>query len=126
LEFSVCGRYIVLLAKNREALLDMMRTLKIFLKDRGMELKSKIMVFNRKGREKKESWTWNKKEIEEVQVFKYLGFVLSNSENYKEHVKELVRKGRMATKRVWGLGERGYVETISKGGGICSNILFRV
>jgi len=97
---------IMLLAKNREVLLDMMQTLKVFLKDRGIALNTeKIMVFNRKGREKKESWTWNKKEIEEVQVFKYLGFVLNNSGN-KEHVKELVRKGRMAMKRVWGLGER--------------------
>jgi len=44
--------------------------------------------------------------IEEVQVFKYLGFVLSNKENYIEHIKELVRKGRMAPRKVWDLGER--------------------
>jgi len=58
-----------LLTKNREAILDMMSTLKIFLKNRGIELnteKSKILVFNKKGREKKERWVWNKKEIEEV------------------------------------------------------------
>jgi len=35
-------------------------------------------------------------------VFKYLGFVISNSGNYKEHVKDLVRKGRMAAKKVRG------------------------
>jgi len=48
---------IVLIAKNRDAILDMMMTLKVFLKDRSMELnveKSKILVFNRRGRDKKE------------------------------------------------------------------------
>jgi len=40
-------------------------------------------------------------------VFKYLGFVISNNGNYyKEHVKELVRKDRMAAKKVWGLRKR--------------------
>jgi len=89
--------------------MDMMLTLKIFLKHREMELnreKSKILVFNRKDRKKEEIWVWNKKEIEEVYVFKYLGFVISYSGNYKEHVKDLVRKDRMAAKKVWGLGER--------------------
>lgn len=50
---------IVVLAKNREALLDMMDTLGRFLKERKLELsaeKSKIIVFNRKGREKNEVW----------------------------------------------------------------------
>jgi len=81
-----------MLAKNREAMMDMMSILKLFLKGRGMELnmeKSKILVFNKKDREKKERWVWNKREIEEVHVFKYLGFIISNSGNYKEHVKKL-------------------------------------
>jgi len=100
---------VVLIAKNREAMLDMMSTMKRFLKDRGMVLnadKSKMLVFNRKGREKKEKWNWNSKEIEEVQSFKYLGFVPSKNSSYREHIKELAGKGRLAAKRVWGLGER--------------------
>lgn len=50
---------IVVLAKNREALLDMMDTLGRFFKERKLDLsaeKSKIIVFNRKGREKMEVW----------------------------------------------------------------------
>jgi len=100
---------LVLLAKNREAITDMMATLKIFLKDRGMELnteKSKMLVFNRKKREKKEKWVWNRKEIEEVQEYKYLGFVLNKNGNHRDQIKELARKGRIAAKKVWGLGER--------------------
>jgi len=45
------------------------------------------ILINRKGRKKKERWVWNKKEIEEVQVFKYLGFVISSNGNFKEHLK---------------------------------------
>jgi len=90
-------------------MLDMMTTLKVFLKDRSLELnvkKSKILIFNRRGRDKKEKWKWNKKVIEKVQEFKYFGFVISDNGNYKEHIKELTRKGRLAVKKVWGLEER--------------------
>lgn len=49
----------VLVAKNREALLDMMDALRKFLKERKLTLcadKTKIMVFNNKGKRKKENW----------------------------------------------------------------------
>jgi len=68
--------------------------------------KSKIMVFNRRKKERKEVWKWRGKEIEEVQCFKYLGFTLNRDGNYREHLKKLVRKGRMAARKVWGIGER--------------------
>ncbi|XP_029159137.1 uncharacterized protein LOC114931324, partial [Nylanderia fulva] len=71
---------IVLLANNRDAMQDMMSVFRRFLKDIKLELsadKTKMMV-NRKRKEKKEKWKWGGKEIEEVQEFKYLGFVLSN------------------------------------------------
>jgi len=100
---------IVLLTRNKVALEDMMRTLERFLKKRKLELnveKSKIMVFNRKRRERKKVWKWKGKEIEEVQSFKYLGFTLNKEGNYREHFKELVRKGRLAVRKVWDLGEK--------------------
>jgi len=100
---------IVLLARNKVALEDMMLTFGRFLKDRKLELnvdKSKILVFNRKKKERKEEWKWKGKEMEEVQSFKYLGFTLNREGNFKEHLKELVRKGRVAVRKVWGLGER--------------------
>jgi len=100
---------IVLLARNKVALEDMMLTFSRFLKERKLELntdKSKILVFNRKKNERKEEWKWKGKVIEEVQSFKYLGFTLNREGNFKEHLKELVRKGRMMVRKVWGLGER--------------------
>lgn len=93
----------VLVAKNREAMLDMMVTLRRFFKQRRMilyEKKTKMMVFNRGKSEKKESWKWGKENIEEVQKFKYLGFTFNKDENYKDHVKELGRTGRMAANKV--------------------------
>ncbi|XP_039302249.1 uncharacterized protein LOC120357026 [Solenopsis invicta] len=100
---------LVLLAKNREAMGDMMEILGRFLKERNLKLntdKSKMMVFNKDGRKKKRKWEWGKKEIEEVQTFKYLGFNFNRRRDYDYHIKELRRKGRLAANMVWGLGER--------------------
>jgi len=100
---------IVLVANNREAMQDMTSTFKRFLMERKLELcadKTKMLVFNRKRKERKEIWKWGDKRIEEVQTFKYLGFILNNKGNYKEHIKELYGKGRRAVRKVWGLGEK--------------------
>lgn len=100
---------IVLLANNRDAMQDMMSVFRRFLKDIKLELsadKTKMIVVNRKRKERKEKWQWGGKEIEEVQEFKYLGFVLSNKGNYKEHMKELGGKGKRAARKIWGLGEK--------------------
>ncbi|XP_058810337.1 uncharacterized protein LOC131675385 [Phymastichus coffea] len=63
---------IVLLALNREAMLDMISTLRLFLDERDLTLR---FTFNAQG-------------------------------NYKNHIKELKKKGITAVKEVWGLGER--------------------
>lgn len=73
---------ICLLAKNKKALLEMMAIFKRFCKNRDLKLnteKTKILVFNRKKKEKMERWKWGKEVIEEesVQNFKYLGFTFN-------------------------------------------------
>lgn len=88
---------IVLLANNRVAMQDMMSTFRRFLTERKLELcttKIKMLVSGMKGKEKKEIWKWGKKSIKEVQEFKYLGFTLSRKGDYKEHIRELGRRGR--------------------------------
>lgn len=99
---------IVLLAKNRVALKDMMDTLNRFVKERSVEVNAakKVMVFNKSDREKKEEWKWKDKEIEEVKEFRYLGFHMNRKGDFKEHVKELGLIGKIAANRIWGLGER--------------------
>lgn len=92
----------VLLAKNKEALDDMMDTLKRFLKDRKLELsteKTKVMIFNSGGKLDR-NWKWGKERIEEVKTFKYLGFTFNRKGNYTDHMKEMGRKGRLAVNKV--------------------------
>ena len=100
---------IVILAENREALLDMCGTMKKFIKKRRLILsteKTKILVFNKGKNGKKEKWKWDKDVIEEVKIFKYLGFIFNSESNYRAHIMELKRKGNIAAKKTWGLGEK--------------------
>lgn len=90
-------------------MLDMKGTLKKFLRERELKVnvdKTKMIVFNRKRKEKKEKWLWEGKEIEEVQSFKYLGFNFNRKGEYSKHIRDLRRKRRVAANKVWGLGER--------------------
>jgi len=64
------------------------------------------LVFNRGRKERKENWKWRGREIEEVQSFKYLGFMMDREGGVKEHIKELTRKGKEIVRKVWGMGER--------------------
>lgn len=64
------------------------------------------MVFNKTGKEKKEVWKWERKEIEEVKSFKYLGFVFNRKGDYTDQIKELKVKGRIVVNKIWELGER--------------------
>lgn len=99
----------VLLAEGREALEDMIGTMRKFFKKRDLILsteKTKVMVFGKKKKEKKEKWMWEGKEMEEVKEFKYLGFIFERNGGYEKHLKELRNKGLCASRKVWGLGEK--------------------
>lgn len=37
---------------------------------------------------------------------KYLGYAFNVKGSYKDHIKELHRKGRIAVRKIWGLGGR--------------------
>lgn len=57
----------------------MLDTFRKFLKERGLILnsdKTKVMVFNRKGRKRKERWKWKGMELEEVQTLNISGLFL--------------------------------------------------
>lgn len=99
----------IILAKNREGLMDIIDTLKKVLKDKELVLnteKTKVIAFNRSGKEKLGKWKWENKELEEVKLFRYLGFTFNRKGKYKDHIKELERKGKLTTNKVWWLGER--------------------
>ena len=54
-------------------------------------------------RKRKEKWKWGSKELEEMQEFKYLDFNLDRKGDYKRHIKEISRKGKMIAKKYGGL-----------------------
>lgn len=64
-----------------------------------------MLVLIREGK-KGRKMDMGRKEIEEIHEFKYLSFMILNKDSYKEHIRELSRKGRMAARKVWSLGER--------------------
>lgn len=87
----------------------MMVIFKRFCKDRDLKFnaeKTNILIFNRKKKEKMEKWKWGKEMIEEMQNFKYLGFTFNKNGGYKEHIKELAGKCRLAANKIWRVGER--------------------
>lgn len=81
----------VMIARNRKALIDVIDTLRKFLKRRRLELntyKTKVVVFHKSRRERNEGWKWKRKSIEEVRTFEYLGFTF----NRKEMIIQIIRK----------------------------------
>lgn len=44
--------------------------------------------------------------MEEVQRYKYLGYVFNRKGDYSSHIKELARKGRASANKVWEIRER--------------------
>ena len=106
----------MLLAKNRIALTDMMDTIRKFLKDRKLKLcaeKTKIIVFNKHGNKKKETWMHGNGRVERLRRynvppnFKYLDFIFNRKDLIMKIIRfnyeELSRKGRVAAKKLWGL-----------------------
>lgn len=107
----------IVVTKNREALVDMLDTFRRFLKGRGLELntdKSKVLIFYKSRREKKKSWLWKGSKIEEVKIFKYLGFIFNWKGTYKDNLKEMRNKGKLTANKNWGLGERVCREEFKK------------
>lgn len=106
--WSLAYADIVIVAKNRVALLDMLGTFRRFLKERGLILnagKTK-MVFNKNEKEKAEKWIWGGEKLEEVKAFKYLGFTFNRKGDVKDHIKALSTKAKLAANKVWSIGER--------------------
>ncbi|CAB0038897.1 unnamed protein product [Trichogramma brassicae] len=100
---------IVILSKNREAMKDMLQSTQRFFKERQLELseeKTKILIFNKRRNQKEEKWQWKEGYLEEVREFEYLGMMLNAEGNFNSQIRKLMKKGIVAAKATWGLGER--------------------
>lgn len=64
--------------------------------------KTKIMIFNKAGRNKKrEKWKYNGQELEIVNAYKYLGMWFSTGNTSEKHIKILTGKINKAINATW-------------------------
>lgn len=87
---------VVLLARGKEALEEMIKRLEKYLEKKRLELsvkKSKILRFRRGGGVTREKdWYWKGQKIQEVKEFEYLGFLLQRNGGHTRHIRERVRR----------------------------------
>jgi len=55
---------------------------------------------------------WNRKRIEEVSEFKYLGYVLKKNGRDDRKIRELKKKRNIVMRKDWGLGERIFKDDV--------------
>lgn len=97
---------VVLVTKNKEVLINIMDILKLFLKEKALELnvsKKRVWFLIKKRKKEKRQ---KGKSLEKVSQFNHLGFTFNKKGNYTDHIKEIVKKGRLAVNKVWDLKER--------------------
>ena len=103
---------IVMVAEEEGQMRVMLRMLKGHLERKKLELsteKSKVVVFqNDGGRKKVGRWWWGKEKIEEVKEIKYLGYIMKSNNKEDGHIRERVRKARIAMGWIWSFGERKF------------------
>ncbi|KAL7306932.1 hypothetical protein TKK_0001091 [Trichogramma kaykai] len=100
---------IAILSINREAMKDMLLCTQRFFKERQLELseeKTKILIFNKRRNQKEEKWQWKERYLEKVREFEYQEMLLNTEGNFNSQIRKLMKKGIVAAKATWGLGER--------------------
>lgn len=103
---------VVLLAMDEKGMKEMMGSLGRYMRRKKLFVnveKTKMMRFRRGGGRRKEvEWRWEGEKIEEVTIFKYLGYNFSASGSDRVHVIEMVKKANKVMGMVWGIGERKF------------------
>lgn len=103
---------LVLLAEEEDGMRAMMSRLEGYMREKRLKVnaeKSKIMRFGKGGgRKRKIRWSWEGRKMEEVNSFKYLGYVFQRNGKQDEHVKDRVKRGMRVIGQVWGIGKRKF------------------
>ncbi|KAL6417685.1 hypothetical protein ACFW04_012578 [Cataglyphis niger] len=101
---------VVLIAEEEEGMRSMIGKLEGYLEKKGLELnvgKSKILRFRKEGgRDRKVSWRWKGKVIEEVKEFSYLGYMMQRNGEQEAQIRDRLRKDAAVMGQVWGIGKR--------------------
>lgn len=102
---------LVLMAHTPGELRDMLGCLRRYADSRDLIIsceKSKVMRFGLGGRKSTQRWPCGESYLEEVDSFKYLGFVFQCSGKYTKHVSALASVGKKQTSSVWSLAEHKF------------------
>ncbi|KAL6421353.1 hypothetical protein ACFW04_014690 [Cataglyphis niger] len=101
---------VVLIAKEEEGMRSMIGKLEGYLEKKRLELnvgKSKILRFRKGGgRDRKVSWRWKGKMIEEVKEFSYLDYVMQRNGGQEAQIRDRLRKSVAVMSQIWGIGKR--------------------
>lgn len=100
---------IVLIVKELKHLKEMINRIKsYFKKEVNLNVEnSNLLVFKKgRGKKRKEDRMWGDRRIEEVKEFKHLGYHFQRNEGWEVHIRETVKKVRIAM--VWGIGHRNF------------------
>lgn len=103
-------------ADTPEGLRSMLKDLEIYSKENEMEVnesKTKIMIFQKGGKRKKEKWEYKGKELEIVKEYKYLGYWFSNGNSNATHIRKMAAKANKAINTVWGIWKRAGISRLS-------------
>ncbi|CAD6235380.1 GSCOCG00012420001-RA-CDS, partial [Cotesia congregata] len=95
--------------KDEDEMKGLMRTLERYVEKKKLEVnvsKTKVMRCRKgDGRKRKVFWNWRGKEVEEVDRYLYLGYVVRANEQQDAHIRERVAKGAKIMGQVWGIGK---------------------
>ena len=99
---------IVLMATSAGQLKDMIGRLVRYSESRDLKIsteKTKVLRFSGNGIKSTQRWSCGLETIEEVKVFKYLGFTFQSTGKFTEHLKDLAAKGKVRLSNAWSIGE---------------------
>jgi hypothetical protein len=88
----------------------------------GSEVKTKMMVFNKRNRKSEDNeWKWEGRKIERVSEFKHLGYTFNDTITDKPHMREIVMMFEsmvegllMYGAEIWGKKEQEEVEKVQE------------
>ena len=104
---------LVFMAHTPGELRDMLGCLRRYADSRDLIIsceKSKVMRFGLGGRKSTQRWPCGESYLEEVDCFKYLGYVFQCSGKYTKNVSALASVGKKQTSSVWSLTEHKFPE----------------
>ena len=100
---------IALIAEDEEVMKDMLKKFKNWSGKKGLELKTRIMLFRKKrGRRKGVTFKWNDGELEMVRKFDYLRYILKGNNSDGEHIRMIKGKTNGTVGRIWSIAKRRF------------------